>query len=188
MAEKMKNDIRLSKFLSLILRHKPEVAGIALDESGWANVRELIDGVCKSGRHIDIKILECIVSENDKQRFSFNEDKTKIRANQGHGIAVELELDEVEPPDILYHGTATRFLESIREKGILKQSRQHIHLSSDIKTAIAVGKRHGVAVVLPIDVQRMQKEGHIFYLSVNKVWLCDNISSKYIKWEEIIYN
>ena len=123
------DDITLGRFLSLVLRHKPETIGITLDKNGWADVKELIEKVKLSKRYIDMEILERIVRENNKKRYSFNEDKSKIRASQGHSIEVELNLKEMTPPKILYHGTATRFLESIKEKGILKMNRQYVHLS-----------------------------------------------------------
>jgi len=180
MADKIDDDVRISKYISLILRHKPETIGITLNEHGWADVRELISGIKKSGKYIDMEILERVVAENNKQRFCFNDDHTKIRANQGHSIDVDINLPASEPPDILYHGTASRFLDSIREKGILKQTRQYVHLSADVETAFAVGKRHGSPVVLPIDTKKMTADGYIFYISENKVWLCDNIQWKYI--------
>lgn len=162
--------------------------GISLDKNGWADVRELIDGIRNSGKEIDMEILERVVAENDKQRYSFNDDRTKIRANQGHSIRVDVELPESEPPPVLYHGTAVKFLDSIRAKGILKQRRQHVHLSPDIPTAHQVGKRHGKPVILPIDTQKMRADGHIFYLSANNVWLCGDIDWRYIIESEIIYD
>ena len=110
------DDIKLGKFLSLILRHKPETVRITLDKNGWVDVNELIEKIKLSGRYIDMEILERIVRENNKKRYTFNENKTKIRASQGHSIEVELNLKEMTPPKILYHGTATRFLESIKKK------------------------------------------------------------------------
>jgi putative RNA 2'-phosphotransferase len=179
------DDVKLGKFLSLVLRHKPETIGITLDKNGWADVKELIEKVKLSERYIDMEILERIVRENSKKRYSFNEDKTKIRASQGHSIEVELNLKEITPPKILYHGTATRFLESIKEKGILKMNRQYVHLSMDIETTRNVGQRHGEVVILPIDIEGLESIGHKFYLSENKVWLCDDIPSRYILWDKI---
>ena len=147
------DDVKLGKFLSLVLRHKPETIGITLDKNGWADVKELIEKIKLSERYIDMEILERIVRENSKKRYSFNEDKTKIRASQGHSIEVELNLKEITPPKILYHGTATSFLKSIKEKGILKMNRQYVHLSMDIETARNVGQRHGEVVILPIDIE-----------------------------------
>ena len=188
MSDRKISDVKISRFMSLVLRHNPEAIGISLDNNGWADVRELISGICNSGRQIDMETLERIVAENDKQRFSFNDNHTKIRANQGHSISVDVELSESEPPDVLYHGTAVRFLDSIRKNGILKRNRQYVHLSSDIQTARDVGKRHGKPVVLPIDTKKMRADGHIFYLSANHVWLCDDIAWRYIKESEIIYS
>lgn len=176
-------DIELGRFISLILRHKPEAVGIELDSNGWADVDELISGINKAGKKIDIEILERIVRENNKQRYSFNETHTKIRANQGHSVNVDVELKEAIPPDKLYHGTATRFMDSIKKNGITKQSRQHVHLSADKETATAVGKRHGKPIVLIIDTVKMREDGHKFYISENGVWLCDDISWKYISEE-----
>jgi putative RNA 2'-phosphotransferase len=176
-------DIELGRFISLILRHKPEAVGIKLDSNGWANVDELISGINKAGKKIDMEILERIVRENNKQRYSFNETHTKIRANQGHSINVDVELKEAIPPDKLYHGTATRFMESIKKNGITKQSRQYVHLSADKETATAVGKRHGKPIVLIVDTVKMRADGHKFYISENGVWLCGDISWKYISEE-----
>ena len=179
------DDVKLGRFISLVLRHKPETIGIILDKNGWADVKDLIEKIKLSERYIDMEILERIVRENNKKRYSFNEDKTKIRASQGHSIEVELNLKEMTPPEILYHGTAAKFLESIKEKGILKRNRQYVHLSSDIETAKNVGQRHGEPVILRIDTIGLKKIGHKFYLSENKVWLCDDIPSEYILWEKL---
>lgn len=176
---------KLSVFISLILRHKPETIGITIDEYGWANVKELIDGINNSGRTINMDILEEIVRTDEKNRYSFNKDKTKIRANQGHSIPVNVELKEKTPPDILYHGTATRFLENIKQQGIKSMSRLYVHLSKDQETAFKVGDRHGKSVVLIIDAKRIHNDGIKFYLSENNVWLTKYIDSKYIK--EFIY-
>lgn len=178
--EQNKEEVRLGKFLSLVLRHSPSSAEIKLDENGWADVKQLIQGMCKVGKKIDILTLERIVIENNKQRYSFNADKTKIRANQGHSIPVDIQLKKKSPPDFLYHGTASRFLGSIKLEGIKKQTRQYVHLSADKETALAVGRRHGTPVVLVIDAKKMQKHGFEFYLSENNVWLCNEIGWKYI--------
>jgi len=179
--QQSKNDVELGSFLSLVLRHNPLAAGISLDPNGWANVEELLAGVNRSGKQIDRETLERIVSENNKRRYCFNEDHTKIRANQGHSIEVDVELKLQIPPDTLYHGTATRFLDSIQQQGITKQNRQHVHLSANIETAVKVGSRHGKAVVLSIDAAAMAKDGSTFYLSENSVWLCDAVPWEYIK-------
>ncbi|HBG5523985.1 TPA: RNA 2'-phosphotransferase [Clostridioides difficile] len=171
----------LSKFISLILRHKPEVIGIKLDNHGYADVSELIEKIHNTGRNINIEILEQIVIEDNKKRYSFNEDKTKVRANQGHSINVNVELKELEPPKYLYHGTATRFLDNIKKEGIVRQSRLYVHLSNDIDTAIKVGKRHGTPVVLEVNTEEMYENSYKFYLSENNVWLCEHIPFKYVE-------
>lgn len=167
---------RKSKFISLILRHKPDVIGIALDRYGWADVKELINGV-----GIEMSDLEHIVDTDQKQRYSFNEDKTKIRANQGHSIKVDLQFKEEKPPFELYHGTAIKFLDSIMTTGLVKGSRQYVHLSKDVDTAFKVGKRHGKPVVLVIDCDRMVSDGYKFFISENGIWLTDKVPVKYIK-------
>ena len=171
---------KLSKFISLILRHKPEEIGISLDDFGWAKTEDLINGINNSGRKIDIEILEEIVRTDDKQRYSFNEDKTKIRANQGHSIPVNVELKELEPPATLYHGTATKSIEGIRQQGIKSMSRLYVHLSKDFETAKKVGARHGECVVLIINAKKMYEDGIKFYLSENGVWLTKYVDPKYI--------
>ena len=171
---------KLSVFISLILRHKPETIGIQLDEHGWANVDELISGISSTGRKIDMEILEEIVRADNKQRYSFNENKTLIRANQGHSIPVDVELKEQQPPQILYHGTASRFLDSIMQEGLKPMSRLYVHLSSDMETAMKVGKRHGEPVVLKINSEEMCNDGIKFYLSENGVWLAKSVAKKYI--------
>lgn len=172
---------KLSVFVSLILRHKPEVINISLDKDGYANVRELIDGINASGRKITMEILEDIVRTDDKGRYSFNEDKTKIRANQGHSIKVDVGLKELNPPKVLYHGTADRNLDSILNFGIKKRSRLYVHLSDNLDTAINVGKRHGNPCILKVDSERMFKDGYKFCLSDNGVWLTDFVPNYYIE-------
>jgi len=169
-----------SKFLSLILRHKPETIGLQLDENGWANVDELISKINANGKELDFESLENIVLMNDKQRFSFNEDLSMIRANQGHSIEVDLALEPALPPEKLYHGTVAKFLEAIKENGLQKMSRQHVHLSHYIYTAQKVGSRRGKPVILTILANEMKEEGFPFFLSENGVWLCDHVPSKFI--------
>lgn len=173
-------DEELGKFISLILRHNPKTINITLDEHGWANVDDLITGINRTGKHIDYNSLERIVNENNKQRYSFSNDKTKIRANQGHSIKVDIELEEKISPQYLYHGTAIRFIDSIMDIGIQKQSRQHVHLSADFSTAYSVGKRHGQPIVIKINSGVMFEDGYKFYLSKNMVWLTDFVPAKYI--------
>ncbi|MFA1510030.1 RNA 2'-phosphotransferase [Priestia aryabhattai] len=175
-----KND-KLSVFISLILRHKPEVANIKLDEFGYANVDELIKGVNETGRRMNLNILKEIVSDDKKGRYSFNESFTLIRANQGHSINVKVPLQKLEPPQFLYHGTAERFLDSILSSGVKKMNRLYVHLSDNLDTAKQVGKRHGKPVIVTVDAQKMYEDGYEFYLSENKVWLTDFVPTKYVK-------
>lgn len=174
------SDKDTSKFIALILRHKPETVGISLDEHGWANVDELIEGVNKT-HHLDRKLLERIVREDEKQRYSFNEDKTLIRANQGHSVPVDVELEECVPPDVLFHGTGEKYVSSIWEKGLLAKSRLYVHLSADVETALKVGQRHGKPFVFVIDGRQMHADGYRFYRSVNGVWLTREVPVRYLK-------
>lgn len=170
--------IKMSKFMSLVLRHKPEAANIELDANGWANVQDLIMAMrlkYVDEGPIDIDFIRAVVAENNKKRFEFNEDETKIRARQGHSINVDVELKETEPPQVLYHGTAVHNKKAIEENGILKMNRQHVHLSDNIETALNVGKRHGKPMVIYIHAEKLAREGHKFYLSNNGVWLTDKI-------------
>jgi putative RNA 2'-phosphotransferase len=176
-----KETIRVSKFLSLVLRHKPEQIGLELDSNGWADVNSLIQKCNESNIPLSLDILKHVVETNSKNRFSFNQQQNKIRANQGHSIEVELELKPIEPPQILYHGTAERFVSSISEKGLMKQQRQHVHLSSNVETAISVGRRHGRPFIFEILAQQMFSEKYEFFLSANGIWLTDNVPTKYLK-------
>lgn len=171
---------RISKYMSLILRHKPEVIGIKLDAHGWADVDALLAGI--SRRYpIDRGILEEIVRTDGKQRYCFNEDRTKIRANQGHSIQVDVELPVTEPPETLYHGTAERFAASIEAQGLLPRSRLYVHLSPDAETAEKVGRRHGKPVIYLVNAGQMRRDGYLFYLSVNGVWLTKEVPARYLK-------
>ncbi len=168
-----------SKFISLILRHKPETIGITLDEHGWADVDELIHGINKI-HPLTREGLEEIVSGDEKQRYSFNEDHTLIRANQGHSIPVDVELEEMMPPEYLYHGTGEKYVSSIDAKGLIPKSRLYVHLSGDIETAIKVGSRHGKPIVYRVQAECMVKDGMVFYRSVNGVWLTKNVPVQYL--------
>lgn len=170
----------ISKLLSLVLRHKPETIGLQLDKNGWADVQDLVQKINESGTAADAATIHLVVETNDKKRFAFNEDKTKIRASQGHSIEVELNLKPMLPPDVLYHGTTERFLENILRTGLTKQQRQHVHLSEQLTTARAVGSRHGKPVVLNINAKAMTVAGFLFYLSDNGVWLVDSVPVEYI--------
>jgi putative RNA 2'-phosphotransferase len=172
----------ISKFLSLVLRHSPETIGLHLDENGWADVPELIAKAAAHKQEFDKDMLEAVVAGNDKQRFTFNEDHSRIRANQGHSINVELNLAAQEPPEFLYHGTVAKFLDNIRREGLLKMSRQHVHLSKDKATAEKVGSRRGIPVILTVRSGQMFRGGMAFYLSENGVWLTDAVPAKYIEF------
>lgn len=169
-----------SKMLSLVLRHKPEAIGLTLDEAGWADVGELLALLSQHGKPVDLALLEEVVETNDKQRFIFNLDGTRIRANQGHSVTVDLGLDAVTPPERLYHGTATLLLDSIEAAGLRPNGRQHVHLSAQLATAINVGGRHGNAVALVVDAKAMHAAGHVFYCSANGVWLTDTVPTAFL--------
>ncbi len=175
-----KQQKRIGKFISLILRHEPEKIGLQLDDAGWADVNELLIGLKAKNRQISFEQLQELVANNDKKRYSFNDDQTRIRANQGHSLTLDLQLEALEPPEQLYHGTATRFLDSILEQGLLKGERHHVHLSLQKETAQQVGGRHGKPVVLKIDSGEMHKKGYVFYRSENMVWLTDQVPAEFI--------
>jgi putative RNA 2'-phosphotransferase len=174
-----------SKFLSLILRHKPEEIGLKLDASGWADIDELITLATAKGKSLTRSLIEEIVVTNDKKRFIISEDGTRIRANQGHSISVELDLPARQPPAVLFHGTATRFLASIENQGLLKGNRQHVHLSSDEATAVKVGQRHGRPIVLRIAAMEMHDAGYVFYLSENVVWLTEHVPPAFLRITQV---
>lgn len=177
----MRNN-KTSQFIALILRHKPETIGITLDEHGWANVQELIDGINATGKHhLNMELLEEIVRLDEKQRYSFNEDRSLIRANQGHSIPVDVDLRETLPPKVLYHGTGEKYVPSIDEQGLIPKSRLYVHMSADKETAKTVGSRHGRPVIYEIDCKSMSEDGYRFYLSENHVWLTKAVPAKYLK-------
>ena len=175
------NDV--SKFIALILRHKPETIGITLDEHGWANVEDLINGINKT-YPLTMEGLEEIVRTDEKQRYSFNEDKTLIRANQGHSIPVDVELSELEPPEVLYHGTGEKYRSSIDAQGLVPKSRLYVHLSDDFNTAIKVGRRHGKPIIYKVAARHMYIDGYKFYRSVNGVWLATAVPVDYLSITE----
>jgi putative RNA 2'-phosphotransferase len=171
---------RISKFLSLVLRHQPEKIGLNLSQSGWAPVAQLIEAARSHGIEFTLEELQNIVASNDKRRFSLSEDGLWIRANQGHSIEVELGYAPAVPPEILYHGTAERFLASIKQQGLIKGKRHHVHLSADVDTAMKVGLRHGRPVVLRVKAGLMRRDGFVFYLSTNEVWLTEGVPVQYL--------
>lgn len=171
---------RLSKLLSYILRHKPSAYEIVLDENGYTNVDELISKLNTHNENINFEILQYIVNTNNKKRFAFNDDLTKIRASQGHSVDVELGYTEQQPPDVLYHGTVEKFLASILKDGLQKMQRHHVHLSADKTTATKVAERRGKPIILEIKTGEMFAAGYKFYLSDNGVWLTDLVPVRYI--------
>ena len=172
----------LSRYMCLILRHHPEVIGITLDEHGWADVEELIAGIAeKKNKNFNREMLEEIVRTDDKQRYAFSEDRTKIRANQGHSIPVDVELEKKEPPEILYHGTGEKYVESIDATGLISKNRLYVHLSGDVETAENVGKRHGAPVIYRVHSGRMYRDGYEFFLSRNGVWLTKRVPVEYLE-------
>ena len=175
-----KENIHLSKLLSYILRHKPQEYGIVLDESGYANVDELINKLSAHNENINFEILQHIVDTNNKKRFAFNEDGTKIRASQGHSVEVELGYTEQQPPAILYHGTVEKFLAPILKDGLQKMQRHHVHLSADTTTATKVAERRGTPIILEIKAGEMHAAGYTFYVSANGVWLTEHVPPKFI--------
>lgn len=173
---------KISKFLSLVLRHKPEEIGLTLDENGWVDVSALRTAMDRHGQAVSREELDEVVATNDKKRFAFSDDGTRIRASQGHSVEADLALTPVVPPEFLFHGTATRFLEPIRGEGLKKMSRQHVHLSADEATASKVGVRHGKLVILRIKAGDMHRAGQPFYLSANGVWLVDAVPAEWIEF------
>lgn len=169
-----------SKFLSYVLRHEPHAIGLQLDSEGWASIELLIAGTAKDGRLLDNALIQAVVSSSDKKRFSISDNGMHIRAVQGHSTtSVSLQHVEKEPPEFLYHGTATRFLESIQQQGLIAGSRHHVHLSQDIPTAITVGQRYGKPVVLKIEALRMHQQGFKFFQTENEVWLTDHVPNNF---------
>lgn len=176
------NLVKVSKFLSLVLRHEPEKIGLSLNENGWAKIDDLLILANEKGTSLTHSLLDQIVAENDKKRFEISEDGLRIRACQGHSIDVDLALTPVQPPEVLYHGTASRFVDSIRTGGLHSANRQHVHLSLDMDTARRVGQRHGNPVVLMIRSEAMAAAGHSFFLSTNGVWLTEQVPVEFIRF------
>ena len=171
---------RVSKFISLVLRHKPEAANLTVDKYGYAQVDELVAYLNKKYGGFTVTDLDTIVETDDKQRYSYNNDRTKIRAVQGHSFPVDLGLEAQQPPLLLFHGTSTKYLDSIMKRGIISKSRQYVHLSKDVDTAHTVGLRHGAGtVILVVSANQMWKDGYKFFLSDNGVWLVDEVPTKY---------
>lgn len=172
--------VPLSKFVSLVLRHDPARIGLRLDEAGWADVDALVAGAVAAGVPLTRERLDAIVEQNEKRRFALSEDGTRIRASQGHSVAVDLGLVPVPAPDVLFHGTAERALDAILATGLEPRGRQHVHLSGDRDTAVAVGRRHGRPVIVAVDARGMQHDGLVFFRSANGVWLTDAVPARYL--------
>ena len=172
--------VKTSKFLSLVLRHRPDKIGIELDEAGWVDVDLLLAAIHRSGRTLSRQQLESVVEENDKQRFAFNHDRRRIRANQGHSVEIELDHAPAQPPGELFHGTPQQVLQSIRATGLNKMSRHHVHLHADRSVADAVGRRRGQPVILTIRSGQMHQAGYIFRVTPNNVWLVDSVPPEFI--------
>ena len=176
--------VKISKKLSYVLRHHPESIELVLDEEGWVEVDMLLDRFSNNYFPITLENLKEVVAQNDKKRFALSDDEVYIRASQGHSIHIDLGYTTIKPPERLYHGTATRFVHSIREQGLKKQRRHHVHLSADEETAIKVGGRHGKPVILIVNALEMHQQGHEFFESENGVWLTESVPVKYLEFPE----
>jgi putative RNA 2'-phosphotransferase len=174
------NLIHISKFLSLVLRHKPETVGMTFEKGGWLKVDDLIQGAKEAGVELDKELLRAVVEHSERKRFSFSEDGLKIRANYGHSIPIDLAIEAVEPPEFLFHGTAVRFIEAIRKEGIVPQGRQYVHLSPDEQTAGEVGRRHGVPIVFTIQSRLMHENGFKLYPTDSGIWLTETVPPEFI--------
>jgi len=177
-------EVEISRFLSFVLRHKPEAIGLQLDSEGWADVEALITGAVRAGKDLDERTIRRVVDGNDKKRFALSEDGRRIRAVQGHSSAsVQRQYETVVPPQRLFHGTASRFLDSILQRGLIAGSRHHVHLSTDRETATQVGERYGEPVILEVDARAMHEDGFAFHRAENGVWLTARVPVAYLKRE-----
>jgi len=174
--------VRLSKFLSLVLRHDPKVAGVTIDRGGWVDVESLISGAKQAGVTLDRDLLRQVVEHGEKKRFTLSGDGQRVKANYGHSIDIDLDLDPREPPEALFHGTARHLLEGIREQGVVRAGRRYVHLSGDETEAEAVGRRHGEPVVLKIRARAMHEDGFEFFLSESGIWLTRTVPPHYVEF------
>jgi putative RNA 2'-phosphotransferase len=172
--------VKTSKYLSKHLRHRPDRLGLTLAPGGWVEVSDLLAACAAHRLTITREELEEVVARNNKQRFAFDGTGTRIRANQGHSVEIDLQLQPVEPPDILYHGTSEQMVPIIRREGLNKMSRHHVHLSADVETARQVGARHGRPVILTVQARKMHQSGHLFYRSANGAWLTESVPAEYL--------
>lgn len=179
-----KETIKMSKFLSLILRHEPERVGLGLDSAGWVGVDVLLKAVNQNGVPLTLDQLKHIVATSDKKRFAFSDDFRRIRASQGHSISVDLQYKPQVPPEFLYHGTATRFLPGIQRDGLQRMERHDVHLAAETKVTMQVGGRHGKPVLLTIRAGDMHRAGHIFRCSANGVWLVNHVPPEFIDFSK----
>lgn len=170
-----KEIVKTSKFLSLILRHEPGRVGLELDEAGWVSIEQLLSALSRNGTSLSVEQLQHIVATSDKKRFAFSQDGLRIRASQGHSVEVDLRYEPQTPPELLFHGTASRFIDSIREQGLRRMERHHVHLSAETSVTVQVGARHGRPVLLTVRAGEMHRAGHVFYRSANGVWLVDQV-------------
>jgi len=175
------SDLQASKFLSYVLRHRPDSIGITLDQNGWVDIDELLAAAQRHGKELSRTRLQQIVATSDKKRFAISADGERIRANQGHSVSIDLGLIPAVPPELLYHGTVERFLDSIRTQGLVRGSRHHVHLSPDEKTARKVGGRRGKPAILVVEARSMHEAGHKFYQSENNVWLTDQVPPEFLR-------
>ena len=171
----------ISKFMSLVLRHQPQHIGLRLDGAGWAEIDDLLARAATAGRVFTRDQLNEVVATNDKRRFALSDDGLRIRASQGHTVDVDLGLAPLQPPEVLFHGTASRFLESVLATGLERRSRHHVHLTDDPATGEAVGRRYGQPVILRIDAGAMAAQGHAFFRSANGVWLVEAVPARFIE-------
>lgn len=177
-----KRNLRISKFLSCVLRHQPSEAFVSLDPAGWVPVETLLVGLARAGKFLTREDLEQIVATNSKRRFEFSYEGGRIRACQGHTVEVDFDLPPQTPPEVLYHGTATRHLGSIREQGLLRMQRHHVHLSTETKVTMQVASRQGNPVLLRIQAGEMHRAGHVFFCTSNDVWLVDHVPASFIQF------
>ncbi len=173
---------KISKRLSYVLRHRPDSIGLRLDQQGYVEVELLLSALARHGDELTIEQLNELVLTNDKKRFSFDPTGSRIRANQGHSINIDLNYDQKSPPPILYHGTASRFVPSIRQRGLLKGQRHHVHLTESRDTAMSVGSRYGEPVILIVRADQMVANGSRFFLSENQVWLTECVPPNHIEF------
>lgn len=170
-----------SKFLSYVLRHEPQAIGLILDREGWAEIDALIAGARMAGKELDVELIRAVAAGSDKKRFAISDDGLHIRAEQGHSTdTVAIQHEAKVPPEFLYHGTATRFLDSILAEGLRPGERHHVHLSEDVSIATAVGQRYGKPVVLKIEALRMHSQGFEFFQADNGVWLTGHVPIPYL--------